>query len=57
MDIFAIYDGDRCAGASIMTKYRKFGKADNCEDGRGGARSNAVYQIVNSIEPEPPKRM
>ena len=44
--IFALQHGGWCAGTSDSTgSFMRFGEADNCQDGTGGAMANDVYLI------------
>ena len=47
--VFAIQDGGWCASGSTAHKtYKRYGTADNCVSGKGGANANDVY-IMNSM--------
>ena len=43
--IFAVQHGGWCAGMVGSERYKKYGKATNCKNGKGGAWANDVYQI------------
>ena len=43
--IFAIQNGGRCAGMKGSTRYQKYGKSSDCDNGKGGRWANDVYQI------------
>ena len=45
MVLFAVQHGGWCAGAKDLNGYKKYGKAGNCKDGKGGPSTNDVYQI------------
>ena len=51
MVLFAVQHGGWCAGAKDLNGYKKYGKAGNCKDGKGGDLTNDVYQITNPIKP------
>ena len=56
MIIFAVQHGGWCAAANNLKGYRKYGKATNCKNGKGGPWANDVYRITNPIKaPKPPK--
>ena len=55
MIIFAVQNGGWCAAATNLNGYRKYGKANNCRNGKGGAWANDVYRITNPIKPAVPK--
>ena len=55
MIIFAVQNGGWCAAATNLNGYRKYGKAANCRNGKGGAWANDVYRITNPIKPAVPK--
>ena len=45
---FGVQDGGQCfSSKDAGTRYTKYGKADNCKDGKGGAWANNVY-LINS---------
>ena len=48
MVIFAVQDGGWCAGAKTLNRYRKYGKATNCRNGKGGGWANDVYRITGA---------
>ena len=45
MVIFAVQNGGWCAAANTLARYRRYGKAGNCKNGKGGAWANNVYRI------------
>jgi len=45
--LFAVQDGGWCAGSSNLNGYKKYGKATNCKNGKGGGWANDVYRITN----------
>ena len=45
MVIFAVQNGGWCAAANTLARYRTYGKAGNCKNGKGGAWANNVYRI------------
>jgi len=45
--LFAVQHGGWCAGAANLNGYKKYGKATNCENGKGGHSANDVYLITN----------
>ena len=45
MVIFAVQNGGWCAAANTLGRYRKYGKAGNCKNGKGGPWANNVYRI------------
>ena len=53
MVIFAIQDGGWCAAAKDFKGYRKYGKANNCKNGKGGGWANNVYRIIGAKVPAP----
>ena len=55
MIIFAVQNGGWCAAATNLNGYRKYGKAGNCKNGKGGPWANDVYRITNPIKPALPK--
>ena len=55
MIIFAVQNGGWCAAATNLNGYRKYGKASNCKNGKGGPWANDVYRITNPIKPALPK--
>ena len=55
MVIFAVQNGGWCAAAGNLNGYRKYGKASNCKNGKGGPWANDVYRITNPIRPALPK--
>ena len=55
MIIFAVQNGGWCAAATNLNGYRKYGKASNCKNGKGGPWANDVYRITNPIRPALPK--
>ena len=55
MIIFAVQNGGWCAAATNLNGYRKYGKAGNCRNGKGGPWANDVYRITNPIKPAVPK--
>ena len=55
MVIFAVQNGGWCAAAGNLNGYRKYGKASNCKNGKGGPWANDVYRITNPIKPALPK--
>ena len=55
MIIFAVQNGGWCAAAGNLNGYRKYGKAGNCKNGKGGPWANDVYRITNPIRPAVPK--
>ena len=55
MIIFAVQNGGWCAAATNLNGYRKYGKASNCKNGKGGPWANDVYRITNPIKPATPK--
>ena len=55
MVIFAVQNGGWCAAAGNLNGYRKYGKAGNCKNGKGGPWANDVYRITNPIKPALPK--
>ena len=57
MIIFAVQNGGWCAAATNLNGYRKYGKAGNCKNGKGGPWANDVYRITNPIKPATPKGM
>ena len=57
MIIFAVQNGGWCAAATNLNGYRKYGKASNCKNGKGGPWANDVYRITNPIKPALPKGM
>jgi len=44
--LFAVQAGGWCAGASNLNGYKKYGKATNCRNGKGGGWANDVYRIT-----------
>ena len=46
MAIFAVQNGGRCAGDNVLSGYKKYGRASNCKDGKGGSWANDVYRII-----------
>ena len=54
MIIFAVQNGGWCAAATNLNGYRKYGKASNCKNGKGGPWANDVYRITNPIKPALP---
>ena len=55
MVIFAVQDGGWCAAAKNLKGYRKYGRAKNCKNGKGGGWANNVYQIIGAKVPAPSK--
>ena len=55
MIIFAVQHGGWCAAATNLNGYRKYGKASNSKNGKGGPWANDVYRITNPIKPAVPK--
>ena len=49
MVIFAVQNGGWCAAANNMNGYRRYGKATNCRNGKGGAWANDVYRITSPL--------
>ena len=49
MVIFAVQDGGWCAGGKTLNNYKKYGKATNCRNGKGGGWANDVYRITGAI--------
>ena len=46
---FGVQYGGECYGShDMLESYDKFGVADNCQDGTGGANANDVYLISKS---------
>ena len=50
MVIFAVQNGGWCAAANTLGRYRTYGKAGNCKNGKGGAWANNVYRIKKTGE-------
>ena len=46
MKVFAVQHGGWCAAAKDLNGYKKYGKATNCNGGKGGGWANDVYQIM-----------
>ena len=49
MVIFAVQAGGWCAGGKTLNNYRKYGKATNCRNGKGGGLANDVYRITGAF--------
>ena len=49
MVIFAVQNGGWCAAANNMNGYRRYGKATNCKNGKGGPWANDVYRITSPL--------
>ena len=47
--VFAVQHNGWCAGAPGGDVYKKYGKATNCANGRGGGWANDVYQILSKV--------
>ena len=47
--VFGVQHGGWCAGTSAADTYKKYGKATNCANGRGGYWANDVYQITGEV--------
>jgi hypothetical protein len=45
MRIFAVQHGGWCAASKDLNGYKKYGKANNCANGKGGGLANDVYLI------------
>ena len=47
---FAIQNGGMCMGSKDAgKKYKMYGRATNCQNGKGGEDANNVYYILNRI--------
>ena len=46
MAIFSVQHGGWCAGGKDLNGYKKYGKSDECKDGKGAAWANDVYRIT-----------
>ena len=46
MAFFAVQHGGWCAGSKELPPYKKYGKSNECKDGKGAAWVNNVYQIT-----------
>jgi hypothetical protein len=55
--VFAVQDGGWCAASTDPSAYMKYGQANNCSAGKGGAWANNVYRIGEDKEPAPKKNI
>ena len=47
--IFAVQHQGWCAAAKNLKGYRRYGRAKNCKNGKGGGWANNVYLILHPI--------
>ena len=46
MVLFALTEGGSCNAARNFNRYMKYGKSNNCRNGKGGVWANDVYRIA-----------
>jgi len=51
--VFAVQHGGHCQGTTDTQGYKRFGRANNCAAGKGGAWSNDVYLIGDNATATP----
>ena len=47
--IFAIVHGGKCLASNDLNRYKRYGKANNCRNFKGGFWSNDVYLILQPL--------